>query len=66
MYRIYGKRTKEPFVDKQFRMLTVKGMRTTKSDDAMLFPDKKSAQKKLDEILAGTLYYDPIFEIRKA
>lgn len=66
MYRIYGKRTKEPFVDKQFRMLTAKGMRTTKSEEAMLFPDKKTAQEKLDKILAGTLYYDPIFEIRKA
>ena len=27
MWMIYGKRTKEPYVDKQFRMLTAKGMR---------------------------------------
>ena len=36
MWMIYGKRTKEPYVDKQFRMLTAKGMRTTDSSKAML------------------------------
>lgn len=66
MYRIYGKRTQEPFVDKQFRMLTAKGMRTTKSDEAMLFSDKKSAQDMLDKIQSGKIYYGAKFEIRKA
>ena len=29
MWMIYGTRTKEPYIDKQFRMLTAKGMRKT-------------------------------------
>lgn len=66
MWMIYGKRTKEPYVDKQFRMLTAKGMRTTDSSKAMMFVEKKDAEAFLEKVKAGKTYYDPIFEIRKA
>lgn len=66
MWMIYGKRTKAPYEDKQFRMLTAKGMRTTKSEEAMIFMEKKDAEVFLEKIKAGKTYYDPIFEIRKA
>ena len=66
MWMIYGKRTKEPYVDKQFRMLTAKGMPTTDSSKAMMFDQKKDAEPYLQKVKAGKTYYDPIFEIRKA
>ena len=66
MWMIYGKRTKEPYVDKQFRMLTAKGMRTTDSSKAMMCVEKKDAEAFLEKVKAGKTYYDPIFEIRKA
>lgn len=47
MWMIYGKRTKEPYVDKQFRMLTAKGMRTTDSSKAMMFVDKRMRKRFL-------------------
>lgn len=66
MWMIYGKRTKAPYEDKQFRMLTSKGMRTTDSNKAMMFVEKKDAEAFLEKVKAGKTYYDPIFEIRKA
>lgn len=66
MWMIYGKRTKEPYIDKQFRMLTEKGMRTTDSSKAMMFVKKKDAEVFLEKVKSGKTYYDPIFEIRKA
>lgn len=41
MWMIYGKRTKEPYIDKQFRMLTAKGMRTTDSSKAMMLSRRR-------------------------
>ena len=66
MWMIYGKRAKEPYGDKQFRMLTVKGMHTTDASKAMMFVEKKDAEAFLEKVKAGKTYYDPIFEIRKA
>lgn len=66
MWMIYGKRTKAPYEDKQFRMLTSKGMRTTDSSKAMMFVEKKDAKAFLEKVKAGKTYYDPVFEIRKA
>lgn len=66
MWMIYGKRTKAPYEDKQFRMLTAKGMRTTDSSKAMIFAEKKDAEAFLEKVKAGKTYFDPVFEIRKA